>query len=49
MDYLDVLLEFDFRIATEFEGINAEYDTEIFFGKDKYVVNYIVYATSKQE
>ena len=44
-----MLLEFDFRIAAEFEGISAEYDTEIFFGEDKYVVNYIVYATSKQE
>ena len=49
MDQLDVLLEFDFRIAVEFEGISAVYDTEVFFGEDKYVVNYIVYATSKQE
>ena len=44
-----MLLEFDFYIAAEFEGISAQYETEIFFGEDKYVVNYIVYATSKQE
>jgi hypothetical protein len=44
-----VLLEFDFHIAFELESISAIYETEIFFGEDKYIVNYIVYATSKQE
>ena len=28
-----MLLEFDFYIAAEFEGISAQYETEIFFGE----------------